>query len=185
MSILRFTTQATALLIVDYQDKLMPVVEDSATILRRAARLVQAAQALELPVIATEQYPRGLGSLVNDISRLLPDDNPPVEKLLFSACVPEVVERLSELDVRCVVVAGVETHVCVMQTCLDLLERGYVTGLVVDATGSRRKIDKSIAVQRMVNSGVLPVTVESLIFELVRDAGDQKFKAIRPIIKSQ
>ncbi len=185
MSTLRFSVDHTAVLIVDYQEKLMPVIDDGATILRRASRLVQASKALGMPVLATEQYPRGLGSLVESLYRQLPEDCRPIEKMQFSALVPPMRDRLSDLGIRCVVVAGVESHVCVMQTCLDLLDAGYVTGVVVDATGSRRAIDKSVAIQRMVQAGVIPVTAESFIFEVVGDAGDDKFKLIRSIIKPQ
>ena len=105
------------------------------------------------------------------------------EKLKFSACIEPVREGLARHAARSVIVCGIEAHVCVLQTCLDLLEFGYVTGVASDAIGSRRAADQIAAERRMIQAGVIPTTVESAILELVHEAGSARFKAILPIIR--
>ncbi len=105
------------------------------------------------------------------------------EKLKFSACIESVREALQRRSVRSIVVCGIEAHVCVLQSCLDLIDHGYVTAIALDAIGSRRAEDQQAAVMRMVQAGVVPTTAESALLELVHEAGGPSFKSILPLIK--
>ena len=103
----------------------------------------------------------------------------------FSAFTEKLGHFFEKFNARHVVVAGVETHICVQQTCLELIERGYGVALCVDASSSRREIDKKVAVQRMIQAGVVPTTVEATLFELLGDASSPKFRELRSVIDSK
>lgn len=185
MAVARLDPQRSAVLLVDLQDKLLPVMHEKTTIERRAGRLIQGANVLGVPVLITEQYPKGLGRTVSSIAKQLDAAVCTDEKTRFSACSESVVRLLEKFETKSIVVAGIETHVCVMQTCLDLLERGYTVALCVDAVSSRRPIDKKAAVDRLIQAGVLPATVESVLFELLGDANSPRFRELRTIIQSK
>lgn len=174
------------MLVVDLQAKLAPAMHDAEAIVSRAATLLDGAAVLGLPVLVTEQYRKGLGETVEPIASRLGEGVQPVEKMRFSACVEPVVEALGELDGgvrRQVIVTGIEAHVCVLQTCLDLLDRGYFVAAACDAIGSRRASDRDAAIARMTQAGVVPTTVESALLEMVREAGTPIFKAMLPVIR--
>ena len=177
----------TAVLMVDVQEKLAPVMAQAEQLEAQCCRLLDGAAALELPVLATEQYPKGIGPTRPAIAERLdraqcPSDRLP-DKVKFSACIEPVRASLSRLGARAVVVAGIEAHVCVLQTCLDLLDAGYVAAVATDAIASRHESDRDAAVQRMIQAGVVPTTVESLLLEQVHQAGTERFKAVLPVIK--
>jgi len=146
-------------------------------VVSRCERLIQGARILGIPVSATEQYPRGLGPTVGSLATLL---GRPPEKLRFSAA--EAVEWSGPDDGESsrdkVVVTGIETHVCVLQTCLDLTALGFRVYVPVDAVGSRTVIDRETALQRMRDSGVVLCTTESVLFEWCEVAGTDEFKQI-------
>jgi len=183
MPIPRLDTEATALLVVDMQERLMAVMEDRTRLVEQTTRLVRGARALGLPMVVTEQYPEALGSTVSELAEALGEAVGVYDKLKFSACIEPVRAALSQRGIRSVLVAGIEAHVCVQQTCFDLMDAGYVVGVVYDAIGSRRALDREVARWRMMQAGVIPLTVESALLELVREAGGEKFGAILPIIK--
>lgn len=183
MNPIRFILEETALLVVDVQEKLLPHVHNSKQVVRQVGRLVDAAQGLELKMMVTEQYRKGLGLTVPILAGRWPEGTPVCEKLKFSAVVEPVEEQLNEWRTRGVLVCGVETHVCILQTCLDLLHKGWHVAVVTDAVGSRRKEDHEAAILRMVQAGVVPTTVEAIIMELVVEAGTPRFKTVLPIIK--
>ncbi len=192
MAILRLHLQTTALLVVDLQEKLLGHIHNSERILDRSTKLIQACRLLRIPTLVTEQYPKGLGKTVAAVEESLVavtvraaegTAGLRAEKLRFSACVEPVRSFLSEHGIRSVIVCGIEAHVCVLQTCLDLLEAGLVVAIALDAIGSRKEIDRDAAVQRMVQAGAVPVTVEAALFEMVEQAGTEPFKTILPIIK--
>ncbi len=183
MAIPRLSASTTAVLVVDVQEKLLPHMHNAAEVTQQVGRLLAGAQVLDLPVLVTEQYPKGLGRTVPAVEALLDRAELRQEKMLFSACLPPVRQALDRLGRRVVLVAGIEAHVCILQTCLDLLEAGVTTALVSDAIGSRRAADQTAAVQRLVQAGVVPTTVESALLEMVREAGTPQFKAMLPVIK--
>jgi nicotinamidase-related amidase len=183
MAVPRLVLGHAAVLVVDVQEKLLPHIHNAQPLVEQIGRLIDGAHALDLPVLVTEQYRKGLGPTVADVAHHLPEDIRPYEKLKFSACIQPVREQLNELNVHSLLICGIEAHVCVLQTCLDLLCSGYLPMVVVDAIGSRRIGDQEMAVQRMVQAGVVPTTVESALLELVDEAGTGRFKAMLPIIK--
>lgn len=173
----------TAVLVVDVQEKLVPAMHESAALIAQVGRLLDGAAVLSLPVLVTEQYRKGLGVTVPEIGKRLEKAVCNHEKLRFSACIDPVRAELSSRGIRSVVVCGIETHVCVVQTCLELLDAGYATALAWDATTSRRPGDRDAALARMTQAGVLPTTVESALFELMKEAGTPAFKAMLPVVK--
>ena len=179
----RFSPDHTALLVVDMQEKLLPHIHEHEKVLGQCCRLAEGAGTVGLPRLVTEQYRKGLGVTVESLASRLEEPAVLCEKMRFSADVEPVRQVLTRQQVRAVVLCGIESHVCVLQTALDLMERGLVVAVAADATGSRRPADRDWALQRMAQAGVVPVTVESLLLELVREAGTPLFKAILPLIR--
>lgn len=176
------------LLIVDVQERLLPHIAHGAAVTENAVRLLRAADLFGVPVTVTEQYPRGLGQTVSDLADILKEAaGAPVaraEKLRFSAAEatgwPAAGERQDGRHQ--VVVAGVETHVCVLQTTLDLLSQGYRVFVAADATGSRREFDRDIALNRLRDGGATVTTTESVLFEWCEAAGTEAFKWVRELV---
>jgi nicotinamidase-related amidase len=172
----------TLVLVVDVQEKLWPAVDGNHNMLPRIRFLLESAAVLGVPVLATEQYPKGLGRTIGDLSELA---GRPVEKMAFSAGIePAVLAALDRPDLRKIVVVGIEAHVCVLQTAMDLLASGYHVYAAVDAVGSRRPTDKEVALQRMAAAGVALTTVESAVFEWTAVAGTDVFRRISKLVKA-
>jgi nicotinamidase-related amidase len=169
---------------VDVQEAFRDVIDDLKKTARRAAVAVQGFQILGVPVLVTEQYPKGLGRTADEILKVLPPDTAIYEKTAFSSCgATAFLERLNELKVSQVVLCGLETHVCVNQTAHDLLDHGIQVHLLLDAVCSRSKINKRAGLRKMFSSGVIPSSVEMSLFELMRDARHEQFKQIQALIK--
>jgi len=186
MPIPRLHLSTTALLVVDLQENLLGHIHNHKQVLARSEKLIRGCRVLGIPTVLTEQYPKGLGRTVTPIETAFITGNGPhlrAEKLKFSAYVEPVRQFLSEHQIRSVIVCGIEAHVCVLQTCLDLVDAGLVVAVTLDAIGSRTEIDHATAVQRMLQTGVVPVTVESALFEMLTQAGTEQFKAILPLLK--
>ena len=176
------SADSAVLLAVDLQERLLPAMHDREACLAAAGRLVEACRVLDVPIVATEQYPAGLGPTCPGVRERWGDVKP-VEKTRFSACVEPVVARLRELARPAAIVVGVEAHVCVQQTALELLALGYRAYVCADAVSSRRPADCQIALERMRDAGVVVTTTESAIFEMVGQAGTDAFKRILKIVK--
>jgi len=176
---------ASVLLIIDVQEKLLPAIAGGEAIPPRIGLLLEAAKSMQVPVLVTEQYPQGLGPTVEAIRRELPEGVNPIEKTSFS-CVPEpaFMSALTALARRQVVIAGTEAHVCVAQTALELAAGGWTVFLAADAVGSRREADREIAIERMRRSGVTVTTAEAVAFEWLRRAGTPEFKTVQRRLKS-
>ena len=183
MAIPRFRAADTALLVVDVQEKLLPHIHEHERVTGQVGRLIDIAKVLEIPILVTEQYRKGLGVTVEPLAGSLADAVGNFEKTAFSACVEPVRDQLARRAVRSVLVCGIEAHVCVLQTCLDLADNGYIVAVATDAIGSRRAIDQQAAEQRLIGARIIPSTVESAVLELVGEAGSDRFKAVLPIIK--
>jgi nicotinamidase-related amidase len=174
----------SALVLIDFQERLFPGVYEHSRVMARIDLLLSAANLMQVPVLITEQYPRGLGSTVEEIRKALPQVQP-LEKMDFScAAAPGFKERLSSFHRDQVVLTGIETHICVAQTALDLATQGENIFVVADATSSRRPLDAQIALQRMEQSGLTIMTAESVVFEWLRRAGTDEFKALQPKLKA-
>lgn len=171
----------TALLVVDLQERLLPFIEDVDRVLARCEFLLRCARVLEVPIFMTEQYPKGLGKTAPRIAALASE---PIDKLTFSAAgAAGLLEGLGRSGVSKVLVCGIESHVCVMQTALDLMAQGYRTYLAADAAGSRHAEDKRWALERMAHAGVSLTSAEAAVFEWTEKAGDAKFKEISRCVK--
>ena len=145
--------------------------------------LIEGLKALEIPVLVTQQYTKGLGKTVSGIAEVLPGRQR-IEKIAFSCCdEPEFMNKLNSLDKEFIIVAGIETHVCVLQTTLDLLEKGFIPVVVRDCVSSRKKKDYRAAIERMRKEGVVITTYESILFELLRFAGTDEFRQISRLVK--
>ncbi|MCB1755183.1 MAG: hydrolase [Gammaproteobacteria bacterium] len=173
----------SVLLIVDIQEKLSPHIFETEKVTENSARLIKTAKRLDIPVVITEQYPRGLGHTVSALQPLL-DGCTVMEKIHFGALYePAIVDRLAEIGRRKVLLTGSETHVCVMQTALALKELGYTPSIVEDASSSRRAIERATGLKRMQQEGVLSVTTEMLMFEWLHRAGTDEFRDVLKLIK--
>lgn len=170
------------LLVVDVQDRLLPAIHDSTAVVEACRRIIEAAKVLEVPMVVTEQYPEGIGRTCQPLLECL-GDAPLYTKIRFSACVESVVEKLASLRRPNVIVIGIEAHVCVMQTTLDLLRLGYTPYLCADAVGSRRPHDRDMAIERVRQAGAIVTTTESVTFELMGQAGTEVFRQILKIVK--
>lgn len=177
------TTKETLLLVIDVQGKLAPAVFESDLVERNISKLLRACKLLEVPVIVTEQYPKGLGNTVQPLKELVGDDQL-FEKLTFSCCGGEgFMDRLRSLGRNNILVVGMETHVCVYQTCMELIEFGYDVHVVTDAVSSRTPENRALGIRCIERAGGVPTSTEMAIFELVRVAEGDTFKAISKIIK--
>jgi len=183
MIIPRLEIGHTALLVVDMQEKLLPHMHNADQLVAQAGKLIDAANALNIQIVVTEQYRKGLGVTVPYLATRLDKAVANHEKLKFSGCIEPVRADLQRFGSRAVIVCGIEAHVCVLQTCLDLAEDGYIVAVATDAIGSRRVFDQQVAEQRLAQAGIIPITVESAALELVGEAGTVRFKAVLPIIK--
>lgn len=174
----------TALLIMDMQEKILPAMADSAGILARCRILAEGADILQLPVIVTEQYPQGLGTTVPELREIIPAGAPLLAKRAFSAAaVPGFMDALTATGAQQVLIAGIETHICVLQTALDLLIRGYQVHLVADACGSRTTQNHKNAARRLAAAGGIITNSESALFELLEKAEGEEFKRISKLIR--
>jgi nicotinamidase-related amidase len=177
-------TDKTALVVVDLQEAFRHPINDFAQIASRASIAVRGFLALGLPIIVTEQYPKGLGRTAEEILFSLPDDFEFVEKTTFSSCgANPFLEKLCKLEISQVVLCGLETHICVNQTAHDLLTEAFEVHILTDAVGSRFTQDKETALRKMQMNGVVPSTVEMALFELLRDSKHEQFKEIQNLIK--
>ncbi len=176
----------TILVIIDVQQKLMPVIDGADSILRNIERLIRGAHILGIPVILTEQYVKGLGPTVDLIRTALDETSGyrPIEKDCFSAhgCAA-FSAQLGAMNRRQIVIAGVETHVCVYQTVMDLLGTGLEVTIAADAVSSRTPENRDIALRRMISEGAKLSSTEMALFELVGVSGTDEFRTISRLIK--
>jgi len=180
---MRISREDSLLLVVDVQERLFPVMSDREPMLGRVVAAIRGAGVLGLPTILTEQYPKGLGSTLPAVSEAL-EVNTPIEKIDFSCVrVDEVRDTIVEADRTTVLVCGIEAHVCVQQTCLDLLEEKLQPVLLADCISSRKPFDRDIAIERMRVAGVIITTLEAALFEMLGVAGTDEFKAISRLVK--
>jgi nicotinamidase-related amidase len=172
--------ETSCLLAVDFQERLMPAIHDADRIVANGAWLIQIAQRLNVPVLASEQYPRGLGHTVAAIRERLPAEAF-MEKLHFScAAERDCMRRIDALGRQQIVVIGAEAHVCVLQTALDLRAAGKDVYLVADAVSSRSPRDVELALERMRAEGVRVVSREMVVFEWLHQAGDRALPRDQP-----
>nr|XP_008514636.1 PREDICTED: isochorismatase domain-containing protein 1 [Equus przewalskii] len=177
------TPSSTVFFCCDMQERFRPAIKYFGDIISVGQRLLQGARILGIPVIVTEQYPKGLGSTVQEID--LTGVKLVLPKTKFSMVLPEVEAALAEIPgVRSVVLFGVETHVCIQQTALELVGRGIEVHIVADATSSRSMMDRMFALERLARTGIIVTTSEAVLLQLVADKDHPKFKEIQNLIKA-
>lgn len=175
--------EGTVLLIVDIQEKLAAVMKEKDKVVRNNLHLVELAKMIGMPVMVTEQYPKGLGTTVREIREALPFYRP-VEKMTFDCCgQPTFLEELKEHNIRNVVLTGMETHICVLQTCIGLLKEGSNVHMVQDATCSRTRENWVAGTQFMRDAGAVITCTETVLFQLLKIAGTDEFRAVSRRIK--
>lgn len=179
------------LLLIDFQEKLLPAMKLAEEIEEKTIRLIKGCKAFNLPILATQQYTKGLGDTVASIKKALEETLPNndamvkiFEKTSFS-CLGEhnFLQTLKSLDRRSIIVAGIESHVCVEQTVLDLLEMGYSVFVIADGISSRNNNDRKYAQRRMSEAGAVITTYEAALFEMLGNAKSPLFKTISKIVK--
>ena len=166
-------------LIIDVQEKLVNMLEDS-NVKEQAIKIAKASEILNIPIIVTEQYPKGLGSTISEIRDFLTNAEY-IEKTSFSALKDEEIKKL--LSKKQVIIFGIETHICVLQTAMDLLREGYEVFVVENACGSRDELNKQTALRRLIHAGAQIITTEMVLFELLESSKHPQFKEIQALIK--
>jgi len=186
LNAMRLDADRAMLLIVDVQTKLLPHIDGAKDRLSAAVQLIRGARVFDLPALATVQYTKGLGPTHPAIERLLSEHGiETLEKASFSTCGDEAVrERLRRIDRPQILVTGIEAHVCVQQSVLDLLSMDYQVFVCADAVGSRRSFDRETALARMRATGAAVTTVESALFELCAESGTEPFKRLLEVVKA-
>lgn len=169
------------LLCIDIQDRLLQTMVEPARsrMIENTVRLLKTAQLLSIPVIYTEQYPQGLGATVDEIKEFIPEGSSHFDKTCFSCCATEnFLETVRETRKRQIIVTGMETHVCVMQTVLELQEDGFEVFVADDAVCSQKMAHWKSALNRMRQTGITAAPTESLLFEWLRDSSHEDFKTV-------
>lgn len=183
MDVKRIRKHDAVLVLVDFQERLMPVMKNNEELTDTVVKLVRGCHVMGVPILVTQQYTKGLGPTIFAIHEALGDYSP-IEKTTFSAMgEPAFRAALEESGRKTVILAGIETHVCVQQTALDLLAEGYQVFLVNDGVSSRSNSDKKYAKRRMAEAGAVGTTYEAVLFELCGGAREPGFKEISAIVK--
>ena len=171
------------LVIVDVQERLVPAMDQKEKVTDNCIHLIEAAKLLDVPVVVTEQYPKGLGPTIEAIRNVVPHYGP-LEKVTFDCCRGDgFLEKVASLKRGHIILAGMETHVCVLQTCLSLLKEGYFPHLVSDAVCSRKKSDFETGRELMRDAGAVITCTETVLFQLLEKAGTPEFKTLSKRIK--
>lgn len=169
-------------LLIDIQERFLPVIYDIQGVIDNANRLVQSASIFGIPLLVTEQYPKGLGRTVDDIK--LNNDQQIIEKISFDCfgC-DEFANIIGQINRQTLVIFGIEAHVCVLKTTLSALSKGYEVHLIADAISSRTQRNRDIAIERMRQSGAFISSTEMILFQLMDKAGTDEFKSISKLVK--
>jgi len=180
---MRVNVNNTMAIVVDYQEKLLPAMYEREKLEKNSEILLKGLKLLNIPMVITQQYTKGLGMSASFVFEAAQTEEY-FDKTAFSAMKDEaIVEKVSSFERKNVLVLGIEAHVCVLQTCLDLKEQGYQPILVTDCITSRKATDLELTLKRAVQEGVLLTSYESILFELLEKAGGETFKAISKLVK--
>lgn len=175
--------EGTALVVIDVQERLYPHVLGKEAMLKNIVKLVSFSEKLKIPILVTEQYPKGLGKTIDELKLFLGSCKP-LEKTAFSAfgC-PDFEASLKKLGAKAIVIVGIEAHVCVCQTALDAIQRDYMVAIATDAISSRKAEDLQAGIEKMRASGVIINTTEMVIFDILERAGTPEFREVSPLLK--
>jgi nicotinamidase-related amidase len=187
MTVMLMQRERSQVLLVDMQDRLLEAMPDKTELIERSFRLIRAAQVLGIPITVSEQYPKGLGATAQSLREVLGNEAVVLDKVEFSCFGNEAIrERLQNLRRQGrsqIVVAGIEAHICVAQTAIELVEHGYETFVAADAAGSRDKQSRKLALQRLARQGAEIVDTEMVLFEWLEKAGTPEFKELQALVK--
>ena len=172
------TSSRSCLLVIDIQEKLMKTIHDSKAVIANCAWLIEIASRLSIPILASEQYPKGLGPTVASLRKLLPAQVMMAKTCFSCVAEPTCLERIEACGRDQFILIGVEAHVCVLQTALGLLEKGKQVYVVADCTSSRRPHDAELAIARLGASGIQLVSREMVVFEWLHKAATEQFREI-------
>ncbi|MGE5404699.1 MAG: isochorismatase family protein [Candidatus Saccharibacteria bacterium] len=170
------------LLIIDLQDNLMKAMDQAEKVYKNTQLLIATCRQLSMPIVVTEQYPKGLGGTVAAIADHL-GNHTRIEKTAFSACTEDTMQALSKLGRKQVLIVGSETHICVFQTVRDLIAAGYIPYVISDAVCSRYKLNYKNGIHLMQEEGGIITNAETVVFDLLKKSGTPQFKAISPLLK--
>ncbi len=180
---MRITKDKSVLLVVDIQERLFPFIYENDKLVKNVPILIEGMKAIGVPVLVTEQYVKGLGTTISSVASVLGDIHR-TEKMAFSCCdEPRFMEPLALLGRDHVIITGIEAHVCILQTVLDLKANGYQPVVVEDCVSSRKLSDKQTAIARMRHEGAIITSYESILFELLRYSGTDAFRAVSKLVK--
>lgn len=180
---MRILKESAIGVVVDIQEKLFPVIHNNEELEKNVKILIEGLKALKVPVIVTEQYKKGLGDTIGSIQTLV-ENNFHAEKIAFSCCdEPTFMEHVETSKKRFVIMAGIESHICLLQTAIDLKERGFYPVIIEDCVASRNPENKRIAMERLRQEEIIITSYESILFELCRFAGNDAFKTISKLVK--
>jgi nicotinamidase-related amidase len=180
---MRIVKEDTLAIVIDVQERLFPYIADNVQLSQSIIKLLEGIKVFDIPILLTEQYKKGLGETIPEIkSTISPSFS--FEKLAFSCCdEPVFMQKLEQTGKKNIIICGIESHICILQTTIDLIKNNFQPIVVADCVSSRKLIDKQFALDRMRQEGAIVSTYESLLFELCRFAGNDQFKAIAKIIK--
>ncbi|MBI5050353.1 MAG: hydrolase [Nitrospirae bacterium] len=180
---LNLNKEHTGIVIVDVQAKLISVMSRSEFVISNIIKLLHLARLFNLPVILTEQFPKMLGTTIPEVKKVLSLYDP-LQKMAFDCCdVEPFNDRLQSAGLENIILAGVETHICILQTCSSLLERGYNVHVPQDAVDSRTEENWHVGIELMKKAGAVITSAETVIFQMLRTAGTEEFKEMLKIIK--
>lgn len=176
-------SEEAVLVIIDIQERLAAVMDMREQVIRNTTHLIELAKMLKIPIIVTEQYPKGLGRTLPELQTVLPE-YAPVEKTAFNCCSePSFMKEINRQKRKKAIIAGMETHICVLQTCIGLIKDGVVPHIVGDAVCSRTKQNWKMGLRFMRDSGAVVTGTETVLFQLLGVAGTEEFKAVSRMIK--
>ncbi|HPC35301.1 MAG TPA: hydrolase [Candidatus Marinimicrobia bacterium] len=180
---MKLKNERSVLVIIDVQTKLLSVMYNYPLLLENLKKLVRGSQILDIPIIYTEQYPTGLGPTHPEIASLL-SNTPPIIKMAFSCCSEDnFMNEIHKINRDQIIICGIESHICVYQTCRDLIDKKFEVHLVTDCIASRKPENTQLTINKLLAYGVHPTSVEMALFEMLKDASNDAFKQIAKIIK--
>ncbi len=181
---MRILAEDTLALVIDFQERLIPVIDRKEELLHNTEILIKGLCALNIDAIVTQQYTKGIGMTVPAICEAVGKGFAYSDKVTFSCAEnEEIFEKIAKSGKKNIIICGIEAHICVLQTVIDLRDKGYQVILVEDCVGSRRESDRQVGIKRAIAEGALPTTYESILFELTRTAKTDVFKEISKLIK--
>ena len=180
---MRITKENTTALFIDFQERLFPAMNEKETLLKNTKILLEGLNILNIPMAFTQQYTKGLGETISELKSLIPDFSP-IEKTDFSCFGAEEYKNfLQHYQSKAIILCGIEAHVCLLQTAIDLKENGYFPVVVTDCITSRSALSKEGAISRLHFENIMMTTYESILFELTRSAKAEEFRAISKLVK--